>query len=144
MSDSALLLRAAKPDDAAFILQMEKAGMQTHAEKLWGTWRASAGLQTLDLEGHEIIIIDDTPVGCIAVTWHADHLRLRKFYIAPAQQGRGIGAKVLAAKIDDASARGLPVVVSTLSPNLRAIAFYIRAGFKVTATDRERIMLSTR
>jgi len=144
MSDSGLRLRPAKREDAAFILQLEKAGMQTHATKLWGTWRASADLDTLDLAGHEIIILDDTAVGCVAVTWHADHMRLCKLYIAPAQQGCGIGAKVLAAKIDDARARGLPVVVSTLSPNLRAIAFYERAGFTVTATDRERIMLSTR
>jgi len=143
MSDGVLLLRPARQEDAAFILQLEKDGMHAHAKKLWGTWRASADLRTLDLAGHEIIILDDTPVGCMAVTWHADHMRLRKLYIAPAQQGCGIGAKVLAAKIDEASDRELPVVVSTLSPNLRAIAFYERAGFTVTATDRERIMLST-
>lgn len=144
MSDSGLLLRPAKQDDAAFILQLEKTGMQTHAKKLWGTWRASADLQTMDLAGHEIIIFDDTMVGCVAVTWHADHMRVNKHYIAPAQQGCGIGAHVLNAKIDEARIRGLPVVVSTLSPNLRAVAFYERAGFIVTAADAKRIMLSTR
>jgi ribosomal protein S18 acetylase RimI-like enzyme len=58
------------------------------------------------------------------------HVALQVVAVAPAAQGRGIGAALLDACLVDADARRLPVVLTTANPNARAL--YERRGFRVT------------
>lgn len=116
--------------------------MRGYAEALWGSWRPSATMGTLPLDGHEIVLLDGEAVGCVAATWHADHLFIDKLYIAPAFQNRGLGAQVLRRKVEEAAARGLPVKLSVLTTN-PARKFYEREGFSVeTETAERRRMVS--
>lgn len=57
---------------------------------------------------------------------------VRKLFVEPALQGSGIGAKLLAFAVSEQRARFL----WALEKNVKAIAFYQRNGFRVTA-DRK-------
>ena len=130
-------LRPAVRSDASFLLELEEACMRGYAEALWGGWRPTATVETLDIEGHEIIEQDGEAVGCVAMKWHPDHLFIDKLYIAPAYQGRGIGAVVLRGKTEAAAAKGLPTKLSVLTTN-PAERFYRREGFVLEAETPER------
>ncbi len=111
--------------------------MRAYAEALWGAWRPSATIETMDLAGHEVIEEDGAPSGCTAVTWHPDHMFVDKLYVEPAFQGRGIGAVAVRAKTDAAGAFGLPTKLSVLVTN-PADRFYRREGFVLESETSER------
>jgi N-acetylglutamate synthase-like GNAT family acetyltransferase len=139
----AITTRPATVSDANFILKLEALCMRKHAEALWGTWRPSASAETLDVAGHEIIEVAGHLAGCVAVTWHDDHLFVDKLYIHPDRQGHGAGAIILERKVSEAAARKLPTVLSVLTTN-PADSFYRREGFAIVSetTERRRMMKS--
>lgn len=130
-------LRPATRSDAHYLLELEGKCMRSYAEALWGSWRPSDTVETLDPAGHEIVELDGMPCGCIAVSWHPDHLFIEKLYIGPEHQGRGIGALVLKAKTSIAAEKGLPTKLSVLTSN-PADRFYRREGFILEAETPER------
>ncbi len=111
--------------------------MRGYAEALWGEWRPSASVETLEIAGHEIIEFDGERTGCVAVTWHPDHLFVGKLYIEPAFQGRGIGAFALKTQVEAAVRQGLPTRLSVLVTN-PADRFYRREGFVLESETTER------
>jgi GNAT superfamily N-acetyltransferase len=129
--------RQATVSDADFILKLEELCMRTYAEALWGKWKPSATAETLDVSGHEIIEVAGHAAGCIAITWHDDHLFVDKLYIHPDRQGHGVGALVLEKKVSEAAARKLPTILSVLTTN-PADGFYRREGFTVVSETSER------
>lgn len=62
-------LRPASRSDAAYILRLEEICMRDYAEALWGHWRPSDTIESLALDGHDIIELDSKAAGCVAVTW---------------------------------------------------------------------------
>ena len=68
-------------------------------------------------------------VGFVVLKPQADGLLLDHPYLHPDAQGRGIGAAVLRAVLDDADARGLAVQVGALRGS-DANRFYLRHGFR--------------
>ncbi len=115
--------------------------MRGHAQALWGEWRPSADVHTLDLTGHEIIEVSGNSVGCLAVEQARDHIRIRKLYIDAPHRRQGIGAAVLAQAVRAADSNGMKTRLSTLTPNYDAIRFYEREGFHIIATTQERVLL---
>lgn len=111
--------------------------MRAYAEALWGSWKQSDTLMTLDITDHEIILDQGQACGCIAVTWHPEYMFVEKLYIDPAFQGRGIGALALKIKTDFAAAKGLPTKLSVLTTN-PADRFYQREGFTLESETSER------
>lgn len=57
--------------------------------------------------------------------------------IAPAAQGRGLGAKLLAPTLAEADAAGAPCFLETFTPG--SVGFYERLGFRAAATHREPV-----
>lgn len=110
--------------------------MRGYAEALWGSWRPSMD-ETLNLAGFEVIEVDGFAAGCVAVTWHHDHLFINKLYLLPDHQGRGIGSVVLRAKTEVAGQTGLPTRLSVLVTN-PADRFYRREGFVLESETPER------
>jgi GNAT superfamily N-acetyltransferase len=135
-----LYLRPAIDDDVALILQLEELGMRGYAEALWGVWRPSATAESLVLDGHAIIEVEGDPVGCVAVDWHPDHLKVRKLYIHPDHRNHGFGAEALRMRVDEAAARGLPTRLTVLTTN-PARRFYEREGFRVASETPERRLM---
>jgi GNAT superfamily N-acetyltransferase len=132
-----IALRQADRSDAKCLTDLEEICMRGYAEALWGTWRPSATPGTLDLAGHEIIEADGLAAGCIAVTWHPDHLFIEKLYLWPSFQRLGIGASVLGSKTEAGARLNLPTRLSVLTTN-PADRFYKREGFVLEAETPER------
>lgn len=115
--------------------------MKEYATALWGEWRPSATLESVDLTGHEIIEVADQAAGCVATAVHPDHLLVKRLYLAPNYRNRGIGAWVLRRLIQIADDKAIPVKLSVLTTN-PALRFYRREGFTVQVeTEERRIMI---
>jgi len=132
----------ASKSDAAFLADLEAEVMRDHATALWGHF-SPAEVSIFDLEATQIIQQADRRVGYVTVETSADHLRLRKLYLTPAAQGHGVGAAVLAMVQDRANQAGLPLRLSVLAPNKRALSFYLRQGLRVSETTAERVFLQS-
>ncbi|ARQ13840.1 hypothetical protein NXC12_PE00244 (plasmid) [Rhizobium etli] len=50
-----VILRPATKSDAAYLLNLEEVCMRGYAEELWGDWRQSDTVESLDVAGHEVI-----------------------------------------------------------------------------------------
>ncbi|MFN4155999.1 MAG: GNAT family N-acetyltransferase [Paracoccaceae bacterium] len=137
-----LTLRPATPADAAYMLDLERRVMQDHAHALWGRFNPAPHPSAFDLANTRIVSMAGEPAGLLTVETAPDHLRLRKLYLEPQFQGRGHGTHLLAIVQAEAAQRGLPLRLSVLRPNQRALAFYLREGLHVAEETEERIFLS--
>ena len=117
--------------------------MRSHAIALWGQYQATE-ISSFDLAATRLIYRADWRLGYVTVEVNPDHLRLRKLYLAPIAQGRGIGAQLLAMIRAEAGAARLPLRLSVLAPNTRALAFCLREGLQVAETTPERVFLHSR
>ena len=135
-------LKPADKSDAHFLAALEAEVMQAHATALWGHYQP-AELSSFDIAATRVIYRADRQIGYATVEVNPDHLHLRKLYLTPAAQGGGIGAEVLAMIQTEATAIGLPLRLSVLTPNSRALAFYLREGLQVAETTPERIFLQS-
>jgi GNAT superfamily N-acetyltransferase len=88
-------------------------------------------VETAGLPG-ALAVADGAPAG--AVTWRRAGDALRVVTIASLREGIGVGRALLAAAEAEARALGLArLVLSTTNDNLRALDFYQRQGFVLTA-----------
>ena len=74
------------------------------------------------------ILVDGARVGFVVVKPHEGGLLLDHLYVRPGQQGRGIGAGVLAKVFAEADALGLAIHVGALKGS-DSNRFYLRHGF---------------
>ena len=87
------------------------------------------GMEQYAAETDHIWVYDDGVVkGFVLV----DHREIRKLFVEPALQGRGIGADLLKYAVTELGAEFL----WALEKNVRAIAFYERHGFRVTGEKK--------
>lgn len=114
--------------------------MEAYAIALWDQFRA-AEISGFDLSNSRMVVVDGEVVGYLMVERGADHLRLRKLYLEPGAQGRGLGKALLAQVRAEARVAGVPLRLSVLRPNHRALAFYLREGMAIFETTGERIFL---
>lgn len=82
-----------------------------------------------------LALVDQDPVGVVAVASDGEVANLRHFAIDHRRQGEGLGRKMLAAAID-AISRDQPtcrsVIVTTHPENEIALSLYLSAGFRRT------------
>ena len=135
-------LRPANPADVPFLRDLESRVMHDHALTLWGRLIPPPHPSAFDLANTRIITLAGTRAGFVMVEAAPDHLRLRKLFLEPVWQGQGHGAAVLALVQTEAMARALPLRLSVLRPNRRALALYLREGLAVTEETEERIFLT--
>ena len=76
------------------------------------------------------VLLDGRRVGFVVVRPQDDGWLLDHLYVAPAAQGRGVGAAVMAQVLAEADARGLPMRVGALRGS-DANRFYARHGFEL-------------
>lgn len=136
-----LTFRPAQTTDAPFLLDLEAVVMADHARALWGVFRPQEHISGFDLANTRIIGWHDATAGYVTVEPAPDHLRLRKLYLLPAHQGKGIGKLVLDKVRAEALASGLPLRLSVLRPNARALHFYLREQLEPFEATEERIFL---
>lgn len=76
-----------------------------------------------------IIEIGGERIGRIVVDRPGDHIRIVDQAIVPEMRGRGIGATIMRALIAEAAAAGVPVRLTALASNSRAVGLYLGLGF---------------
>jgi len=117
--------------DAESLVAIRIAAMRESLERLghFDPQRARRRfLSTFDPACTRHVLVDGLRVGLVVVRPHEAGLLLDHLYLVPAEQGRGIGAAVLAHVLADADARGLPVRLCALRESA-ANRFYLRHGF---------------
>jgi GNAT superfamily N-acetyltransferase len=121
------------PEASDFAFEVKRVALGPHIIARWG-WD-----EVFQRNFHEQRF-RDTPfcrimhngqaVGTVALTALADHLRLDEFYLFPAHQGLGLGARILKHCLAIADARGLPLRLRYLKWNPVG-SLYRRHGFRV-------------
>jgi ribosomal protein S18 acetylase RimI-like enzyme len=112
--------------DAAFI--------DEHWRRLWGlpVFTLDREYQPTDVEG--LVYRDDGGVAGGLVTWDADGDRAEIVTLDAFEQGRHVGGRLLNGAEEELRRRGArQATIMTTNDNLRAIAFYVRHGYRIVA-----------
>ncbi len=112
--------------DAAFIDEQWR--------RLWGLPVVSLNREygPADVEG--LVYRDDGGAPLGLVTWHADGGRAEIVTIDAFEQGRHVGGRLLNGAEEELRRRGAKrATIMTTNDNLRAIAFYVRHGYRIVA-----------
>lgn len=83
-----------------------------------------------------VIEVDGRPVGRLWLNRSEHELRVVDITLLPEHRGRGLGTSVLRTVHDEARELGRPVVLSVFRDDQRALSFYRRLGFAVTASTQ--------
>jgi ribosomal protein S18 acetylase RimI-like enzyme len=145
-ADAALTLRPVRPEDEGFLFTLY---VSTRVDEFAPTGLSEAQLAPLlrmqfeaqrrsydnsyPASGHQIILLDERPVGRIWVAHGADAVTLVDIALLPATRGAGLGTRLINDLIAEAARAGLPVRLTVLKSNGAAQRLYERLGFVVTA-----------
>lgn len=135
-------LRPSRPADADWIAGLRAVVLRPDLERLgrFDPVRVRQRFLAGFVPGHTFVIeADGTGVGAIAVRPEPDGLWVEHFYLAPDQQGKGLGGAVLAA-VMESHADGRPFRLNVLqgSPARR---LYERHGFELEREDAVDVFL---
>ena len=124
-----LVIAAARPEDGPVLCRLFNAA-RAGAEGLPDGTVDVAGFRAL-IAGEDVLVarIDGAVAGFVSV-WPREGF-IHHLYVAPAWQGRGIGAALLARCERD---HGLPLALKCVQANARARRFYERNGFVADGT----------
>ena len=112
--------------DAAFIEEQWR--------RLWGLPVISLDreYQPTDVEG--LVCLDDRGAPQGLVTWHVEGDRAEIVTVDAFEQGRHVGGRLLNGAEEELRRRGVgQATIRTTNDNLRAIAFYVRHGYRIVA-----------
>lgn len=132
-------LRPALLADEAFLLALRKQTMIEHLSRVGLDFDHDHHRQRLlaNYPDAHVICVGDEDVGLCKAYRSETAWVLMQIQVAPAWQGKGLGAQVIQALIAQARKDGLPVTLSVLKGN-PARRLYERLGFVVAAeTEHE-------
>jgi GNAT superfamily N-acetyltransferase len=136
-------LRPATEADYEFLYALHSATMKEYVDAVWG-WDEVAQQdmfrQRFDPSQRQVIVVSGWDAGMLEVRWGETEVFIANLLLAPAFQRRGIGAAILRDILDEADARGLPVLLRVLRGN-PARRLYERLGFVVTEEAPERFYM---
>ncbi len=131
--DAPITLRSAKERDRAFCFRVTKEAMKSYVEATFGPWDDESQRQYFDQAfasvPHEIVGASGVDVGFWSVVREPERLVLRKIYLLPEFQRRGIGSALLRRLIEDSEVSHLPIELRYLIVNPVA-SLYERFGFR--------------
>ena len=131
-----IALRPATPADGEFCFQLHKAAMGGYITAIWG-WdeQRQRGFHArgFDPGRWQIITAGGADIGMLHVEYRPAETYLSRIEIHPSHQGRGIGARLSSALIDEARQNGPDLVLDVLTVNARALALYQRLGMREVA-----------
>jgi ribosomal protein S18 acetylase RimI-like enzyme len=112
--------------------------MRDLVEQTWGwddAWQLADFEKRYEQCSVSIIEVDSRSVGGLLLEQGPDSLYINELQIAPGLQGRGIGTAVIERVIEQGASCGLPIVLSLVPANARAMQLYERLGFRVTQVE---------
>jgi ribosomal-protein-alanine N-acetyltransferase len=131
-----MIISHARPDDLAGIIELERVGFDA-AEQ----WSETAWADELAAHDRYVLArfdVDDSIIGVAAFSRVAEMSDLNRVIVHPEFRGRGIGASLLRAGLDWASAVGARRMLLEVRPdNEPAVALYRRLGFEPITTRRD-------
>ena len=131
-----MIISHARPDDLAGIVELEKVGFDA-AEQ----WSETAWADELAAHDRYVLArfdVDDTIIGVATFSRVAEMSDLNRVIVHPEFRGRGIGASLVRAGLDWASAVGARRMLLEVRPdNESAVALYRRLGFQAVTTRRD-------
>ncbi|PWI05893.1 N-acetyltransferase [Streptomyces sp. NWU339] len=131
------VLRSAVAADVEVIAELRAMVMRADLERLgrYDEHRVRQRLRDSFSPQHtSIIVIDRELAGCVTVRPAGGRQWLEHFYLAPHQQGQGLGSAVLRTVLERTDAQGLTVGLNVLQGSA-ARRLYERHGFVVEAHD---------
>src|SRR5262245_28324775 len=143
---TSLTYRPLTADDSEFCVRVHHLAMREYVEPLWGWDEAAQDAWALDFlkhrdVTHEIVLINDRPIGYISYQQTGDCLLLHKLYLHPDYHSKGLGSQILRRMIRLADSVSTPVQLSVLTTNHRARSFYARHGFIMVDTTAEKVRM---
>ncbi len=127
-----LQLRAAAPEDHAFLHDLNRLAYEELVTRQFGGWDDSVQRQRFETKlrsaAFRIIELDGRPVGAVWSSDQEDHVCLNELLVLPEYQNRGIGSEVLRGELACTDTARKPMRLHTLLLN-RAQEFYKRHGF---------------
>ena len=132
-------LIAATADDRDWLDQLRRDAYRDLFDATWGGWdeqRHQAHFAASIAQGNITIIEHHgRRVGMLQLLDHGEVLEVGEIQIQPVTQRAGLGTVVLNDVIQRAKALGQTVRLSTGLKNDRALRWYLRLGFSITATS---------
>jgi GNAT superfamily N-acetyltransferase len=130
--DARIALRTAEVRDRAFCFRVTKEAMKSYVEATFGPWDDEWQRQYFDQAfastPHEVVVAGGVDVGLWSVVRESERLVMRKIYLLPEFQRRGIGSALLRRLIEESEASHLPIELRYLVVNPVA-SLYERFGF---------------
>lgn len=129
------ILRRADAGDADAIRDLVAAAYVGYTGLLGRTPIPMLADYALAVREHEVWVLDaeGSILGILELIAHADHLWIENVAVAPDQQGRGFGRRLLAHADDEAGRRGLDSIgLLTNERYVDNIAMYTRYGYRET------------
>lgn len=129
--------RPCTPADSEWAYELKREAYQSVVERQFGPWNESFQRQLFaerwKPEFSRIVVIDDEPVGLIAVIERAEENWIDEIQLTAPWRSRGLGTLLIKGEVERARALGKPVALQVLRENARARSLYLRLGFRVTA-----------
>jgi len=128
-------IRRGTEADWDFLLLLHEKSMRPHVEAQFGTWEPKDQEErfraTTDPSEHQILLVQDKPVGCALTKDEGACVRLIRLYLMPEHQNRGIGSRFLENLCREADTSQKLVCLRVLRVN-RVAGLYERFGFEFT------------
>lgn len=129
-----ITLRIARSEDLEFLFSLLKAALGPYIERTYGAWHEAEQHERFITgtrpETHEVVELAGEAVGCLAVEWLPDQVKLNRVFLLPGVQGRGIGTQLVRQVLAQARASHLPVRLRVFKVN-PAQRLWQRLGFIV-------------
>jgi ribosomal protein S18 acetylase RimI-like enzyme len=126
-------LRPATPADRDFLFALHEAAMRPYVDATWD-WNDAEQEhmfdQNFDPANQQIIRLDGTDAGMLAIEESDEEIWLALIEIHPRFQGRSLGTEIIRSVLDRGAAAGKPVTLRVLRTNPRAQSLYERLGFR--------------
>ncbi len=134
--DTEIQLRPATEADVPFLLDLRRQTMSEYL-RASGVPQSDAEMEQrvrLRFECAQIVLCAGEPIGLFKAAREGSDWALLQIQIAPAQQGRGFGARLIRELLLDAQQAGASVRLNVLRAN-PALRLYRRLGFRVVGED---------
>jgi ribosomal protein S18 acetylase RimI-like enzyme len=139
-------LRAAHPEDCAFLFALHRSAMKDYVQATWGwdeEWQRRHFEQSYRPSRHAIVVRQNAgprDIGRLSLTRHWRKIFLRDIELVAEERNRGLGGALIGALLAQAHGEGRAVELIVLKCN-PAQRLYRRLGFVVTNDDGERLTM---